>query len=83
MVEQPYNFGCLPMPAGYSVVWHSCHEHFQAHGPDEWESSITCDPYQARRWCLWHADQVVKNTANVMRTALSACPRKRRHGGRD
>lgn len=52
----PYNFGCLrpPLPIGYMVAWYECHEHYQATGPDEWESSITCDPYQARQWCFSH-----------------------------
>lgn len=51
-----YNFGALPpMPAGYSVVYHECHEHYQSHGPDEWESEKTCNPHQARRWCFLHA----------------------------
>lgn len=55
--EKPYNFGCLPpLPAGYVVVWRSSHEHYQAVGPGEWESCITCDPYQARQWCLDHAE---------------------------
>jgi len=54
--DWPYNFGALPpLPAGYSVVYHDCHEHYQAHGPDEWESAITCNPYQARRLCFARA----------------------------
>ena len=54
--EIPYNFGALPpLPDGYAVVWFESHEHYQATGPDEWESAITCDPYQARRWCFNHA----------------------------
>lgn len=52
----PYNFGCLPpLPPGYSVEWFECHEHYQAIGPHEWESDITCNPHQARRWCFNHA----------------------------
>lgn len=57
--DVPYNFGALPMPPGYSVVWHQCHEHYQAHGPSEWESCITVDPHQARRWCIAHAKRLV------------------------
>ena len=50
-----YNFGALPMPEGYAVVWHDVVEHYIAHGPDEWESVVTCNPHQARRWCLRRA----------------------------
>jgi len=51
-----YNFGCLPpLPDGYSVWWHAEHEHYSAHGPGEWESVITWNPYQARRWAFAHA----------------------------
>lgn len=53
--DVPYNFGALLMPEGYSVVWHECHEHYQGHGPDDWESPITVDPHQARRWCIARA----------------------------
>lgn len=50
------DFGALhPLPEGYSVWWHEGHEHYQAHGPDEWESVMTCDRFQARRWCLLEA----------------------------
>jgi hypothetical protein len=59
--EVPYNFGALPaLPEGYSVVWFEAHEHYQAVGPDDWESCITCDPYQARQWCFTHAAALVK-----------------------
>jgi hypothetical protein len=48
-----YNFGALPkLPDGYAVRWYECHEHYQATGPNDWESAITCDPFQARRWCF-------------------------------
>lgn len=50
-----YNFGALPMPRGYYVVWHSGHEHYQAHGPNDWESDITVNPHQARQWCITHS----------------------------
>ena len=51
------NFGALPpLPDGYCVVWHQNLEHYIAWGPD-WESPITCDRFQARRWCFgWAAD---------------------------
>jgi hypothetical protein len=52
-----YRFGALSMPDGYAVVWHDCVEHYIAHGPHEWESVVTCNPHQARRWCLRHAQQ--------------------------
>ncbi len=55
--DRPYNFGAMPMPPGYSVVWFACHEHYQGIGPEEWESSLTLDPYQARRWCFEHAER--------------------------
>lgn len=46
-------FGALPsLPAGYSVWRHAEHEHYQGHNPCGWESPITCDRFQARRWCL-------------------------------
>lgn len=52
----PHNFGALkPLPEGYWVGWVECVEHFMAFGPDDWESVVTCDPYQARRWCFTHA----------------------------
>lgn len=51
-------WGALPpLPAGYSVWWHGEHEHYTAHGP-RWESAITCDRFQARRWCFAHASEV-------------------------
>ena len=57
--NRPYNFGALPpLPKGYKVAWYECHEHYQATGPDGWESSITCDPFQARRWAIAHAKAV-------------------------
>ncbi len=49
------HYGALPpLPEGYSVWWHGEHEHYSAHGPG-WESCITVDPYQARRWALERA----------------------------
>ena len=52
-------FGCLmPLPKGYSVWWHEEHEHYQAHGPKEWESPITVDRFQARSWCLEWAEKM-------------------------
>lgn len=52
-----YNFGALPpLPDGYRVEWIESVEHFMALGPDEWESAITCDPHQARRWCFDRAE---------------------------
>ncbi len=54
-----HNFGALPpLPEGYRVEWFDEVEHFIALGPDDWESVITCDPYQARKWCLDHARRV-------------------------
>lgn len=54
--EIPYDFGCLlPLPVGYRVSWFACHEHYQGMGPHDWESPVTCDPYQARRWCFAHS----------------------------
>ncbi len=51
-----YNFGALPpLPDGYRVEWVESVEHFIALGPGEWESVITCDPHQARRWCFHRA----------------------------
>ena len=47
------NFGCLPpLPDGYWVGYHQSIEHYMAHGPDEWESLITCDRFHARDWCF-------------------------------
>lgn len=57
MMDVEYNFGALPMPAGYKVVWFSCHEHYQAVGPDEWEGNISVDPYWCRRQAIWHSEQ--------------------------
>ncbi len=57
----PYNFGALPpIPEGYQVAWYECHEHYQATGPDEWESPITCNPHQARLWCFQHHEAVTR-----------------------
>lgn len=54
--EHPYNFGALPpLPDGFSVVYNDNIEHYYATGPDEWESVITVDPYQARKWCFVEA----------------------------
>jgi len=51
----PYNFGALPpLPEGYQVCWYECHEHYQATGPDDWEGSISVDPYWCRRQAMWH-----------------------------
>lgn len=56
--EIQYNFGCLPpLPDGYRVSWFECHEHYQAIGPDEWESPISVDPYQCRQFALAHAGE--------------------------
>ena len=49
----PVNFGALkPLPLGFWVGYHPNLEHYIAHGPDEWESVITCDRFQARWWCF-------------------------------
>lgn len=54
--EHPYNFGALPpLPAGFSVFYNDNIEHYYATGPDEWQSVITVDPYQARKWCFVEA----------------------------
>ena len=51
--ETAINFGGLPkLPDGYEVRYHESVEHYIAHAPDEWTSPITCDRFQARRWCL-------------------------------
>lgn len=50
-------FGAIPLPAGYSVWWHGEHEHYQAHGPGGWASMVTCNRWQARRWCRSHAGE--------------------------
>lgn len=55
-----YNFGAVKVPEGYSVRWHECHEHYQAHGPDGWESCITVNPFTARWWCVLHKAQKEK-----------------------
>jgi hypothetical protein len=55
---QRVRFGAVPMPEGYEVWWHEEHEHYQAHGPGEWESVITCDRWQARRWAVQRAAEV-------------------------
>lgn len=72
----PYNFGALTMPPGYSVVWFSVHEHYQGIGPNEWESTITVDPHQARRWCLDHYNRNVSESIPPNRITY------RRHGQR-
>ena len=52
-------FGALPsMPPGYSVWWHEEHEHYQGHGPDEWETAITCDRFSARLACIFAAQKL-------------------------
>ncbi len=49
------NFGALPaLPEGYSVWWHELIEMYMAHGPG-YESAITCNRFQARRWCFAYA----------------------------
>ena len=49
------NFGALPpMPNGYAVWWHENLEHYIAWGPG-YESPITVDRFQARRWCFAEA----------------------------
>ncbi len=59
---RPYNFGALqPLPAGYAVNWYAGHEHYQAVGPDEWESPITCNPLQARAWAFARAAAIEKS----------------------
>lgn len=68
MREVPYDFGALPpLPSGYSVVWFECHEHYQAVGPDEYESAISCDPYQCRNWALNHAERREKEGVEIKR----------------
>ena len=52
--DRLFNFGFAKLPAGYIVIWHEGHEHYQGHGPNEWESDITCDPWQAYGWCMQH-----------------------------
>ncbi len=62
--EIPYNFGALPpLPEGYQVMWFDSLEHYMAIGPgdngvwpdDYWESPISWNPYQCRRWAFAHA----------------------------
>ena len=54
---QVIRFGNIPdMPTGYSVVWHEEHEHYQAHGPNEWESVITVNRFHARWWAILHSE---------------------------
>ena len=43
------------LPAGWSVWWHEEHEHYQAHGPNEQESPITCCRWDARRFAIRQA----------------------------
>ena len=43
------------VPEGYRVLWVESLEHYMAVGPDEWESAITCDRWQARRWAVWQS----------------------------
>ncbi len=45
------------MPEGYSVWHHGETEHVVGHGPNGWESAITWDRWQARRWCVEHSKQ--------------------------
>jgi hypothetical protein len=59
--EIPYNFGPhVAMPPGYRVAWLPCHEHYQAIGPDDWESPISVDPYWCRRCALAHAARATR-----------------------
>ena len=47
------NFGALPqLPDRWFVAYHPRLEMYMAHGPNEWESMVTCDRFQARRWCI-------------------------------
>lgn len=51
-------FGALPpLPDRWFVAWHAEHEHFQAHGPNDWESVVTVDRFQARRWAMLEAEK--------------------------
>lgn len=51
------NFGALVMPAGYKVIWCEGVEHYLAvHEASGWESDITWDRFQARRWCIKRAE---------------------------
>ncbi len=51
-----YNFGnTQPLPLGYSVVWHKCHHAYQGHGPNDWATVPTDDPFEARYLCIEHA----------------------------
>ena len=57
--DVPVRFGALPpLPPGHLVIWSEGTEHYHALGPDEWESDITCNRFQARRWCFAHADAI-------------------------
>ena len=49
------DFGCIPMPHGYSVVWDEGTEHYIGLGPDESFSLIVCCKWAARRWCIREA----------------------------
>jgi len=52
------NFGNLPpLPDGYCVRWHDNLEHYIGWGPG-YESPITWDRFQARRWCVLHGGEV-------------------------
>lgn len=55
------NFGALPpLPPGYRVVWCDGLEHYLATGPDpvngpgEWDSPVTWNRFQARRFAFNH-----------------------------
>ena len=47
---QRYN----PLPAGYTVWWVECIEHYMGIGPFEAESPIYSSRYAARNWCFAH-----------------------------
>lgn len=51
------NFGALPMPEGYCVVWDDLTEHYKAIGPHGWETRIVCDRFAARRAAIRHAEE--------------------------
>lgn len=53
--DRVYNFGAVPMPPGYAVVWFAGHEHYQAIGPDDWEGDTSVNPHWCRRQAIWHA----------------------------
>lgn len=43
-------------PPGYVVVWSPIVEHYYGMRVDEtWESAITVNRWDARRWCFEHA----------------------------